>query len=156
MADFPLGRGKAMTDQEVHDFLTSTRAFLKIATTGADGFPLVNPVWFVWRDGEFIVCTKEKTGLVQNLRRDPRACLLVDRPELPYKRVTAKAVAEFRDYDWHDIGRDQVMRYLGPDGFAYYEATTAIPRVMIHFRPSKLTTWNGGGVDRTFFEPTTW
>ena len=156
MANFPLGRGKAMSDAELHEYLDTTTAFLKIATNGADGFPLVNPVWFVWRDGEFIIVTKENTGLVANLRRDPRACLLIDNPGLPYIRVTAKAVAEFRDYDWHEVGREMVLRYLGPNGFAYYDATTDIPRVMIHFKPTAMTTWNGGGVDRTFFEPTRW
>lgn len=156
MADFPLGRGRAMTDAELQEFLSTTKAFLKIATNGADGFPLVNPVWFEWREGELVIVTKENTGLVGNLRRDPRACLLIDNPGLPYMRVTAKASADFRDYDWHEVGRAMVLRYLGPNGFAYYDATTHIPRVVIHFRPTMMTTWNGGGVDRTFFEPTRW
>lgn len=156
MGDFPLGRGKGMTDQEVQDFLTTSRAFLEIATNCPDGYPLVNPVWYVWRDGELIVVTKERTGLVANLRRDRRVCLLVANPEVPYIRITAKAEADFRDYDWHEVGREMVLRYLGPDGFAYYDATTDIPRVVVHFRPQRMTTWNGGGVDRTFFEPSVW
>lgn len=156
MGDFPLGRGKGMTDQEVDTFLSTSRSFLYIATNGADGYPLVNPVWYLWQDGEFLVITKEKTGLVQNLRRDARACLLVANSEVPYIRITCKAEAEFKEYDWHEIGRSAVLRYLGETGFAYYDATTDIPRVIIHFRPERMTTWNGGGVDRTFFEPTAW
>jgi PPOX class probable F420-dependent enzyme len=156
MAGFPLGRGRQMRPEHVEEFLATSRAFLKIATNGADGYPLVNPVWYVWRDGEFIVVTKEQTGLVQNLRRDPRVCLLVDNPETPYIRITAKSTADFRDYDWHEVGREMVLRYLGPNGFAYYDATTDIPRVVVHFRPERMTTWDGGGVDRTFFEPSLW
>lgn len=153
---FPLGRGKGMTDEELHEFLTTTRAFIKIGSLGEDGWPMVNPAWFLYEDEAFYLVTKEKAGFCRNLRRDPRASILVDNPELPYKRVVARGTAEFLDEDWHDRARKMVLRYLGEDGFGYYNATIDLPRTTIRIRPARIATWNGGGVDRTFYETTQW
>src|SRR5262245_41681751 len=153
---FPLGRGKGMAPEELEDFLSHSRAFVKIATIDEDGWPMVNPAWYTYEDGNFYVVTKEKTSFCQNLMRDPRTTLLIDNPELPYKRVLVRGMAEVVDEDWHERGRQMVLHYLGPDGFAYYDATTDLPRVTIRVKPLRITTWNGGGVDRTFFEPSVW
>lgn len=155
---FPLGRGKGMTDEERDEFLRASRAFVKLATLAEDGWPMVNPAWYTYEDdGCFYVVTKENASFCRNLRRDPRTTLLIDSPEVPYKRVIARGTAEFVEgEDWHERGRAMVLRYLGPDGFAYYDATTDIPRVTIRIRPTRLSTWNGAGIDRTFFEQAQW
>jgi PPOX class probable F420-dependent enzyme len=153
---FPLGRGKGMTRGELQEFLRTSRAFVKIATLDPDGWPMVNPAWYTYEDGCFYIVTKEKAGFCRNLRRDPRATLLIDNPELPYKRDLVPGTAEFIDEDWHERGRQMVLRYLGPDGFAYYDATTGLPRVTFRVTPLRITIWNGGGIDRTFFEPSIW
>ena len=155
---FPLGRGRGMTDDECTEFLRTSRSFVKIATLDEDGWPMVNTAWYTYEDdGCFYVVTKPKTGFCRNLRRDPRTTLLIDNPEVPYKRVIVRAMAEFlQDIDWHERGREMVLRYLGPDGFAYYDATINLPRETIRFVPEKMSTWNGGGIDRTFFEPAQW
>ena len=153
---FPLGRGKGMTDEELVEFLTTSRAFVKIGSLSEDGWPMVNPAWYTYEDGAFYLVTKEKAGFCKNLRRDPRTSLLVDNPELPYKRVVARGMAEFLDEDWRERGREMVLRYLGEDGFDYYNATIDLPRVTIRIRPTQMSTWNGGGIDRTFYESTQW
>ena len=153
----PLGRGKGMTDEERDEFLRSSRAFVKLATLSEDGWPMVNPAWYTYEDGFFYVISKEKASFCRNLRRDPRTTLLIDNPEVPYKRVIVRGEAEFlTGVDWHERGREMVLRYLGPDGFAYYDATTDLPRETIRIRPIKISTWNGAGIDRTFFEPAQW
>ena len=65
-------------------------------------------------------------------------------------------MAEFLDEDWRERGREMVLRYLGEDGFDYYNATIDLPRVTIRIRPTQMSTWNGGGIDRTFYESTQW
>ena len=40
--------GRGMTVEERDAFLTSGAMFAKIATTMADGWPVVSPVWFDW------------------------------------------------------------------------------------------------------------
>ena len=66
--------GRGMTTEERNDFLTSGAMFAKIVTTMADGWPVLSPVWYDWLVDEqaFLVVSKERTSMVQNLRRDPR------------------------------------------------------------------------------------
>ena len=152
--------GRGMTVEERDDFLTSGAIFAKIATTMAGGWPVVSPVWFEWlaRERAFLVISKTRTSMVQNLHRDARCGVLVDNPSLPYMRVSALGEAEFlpEDFDWITPAREMAERYLGAPGVAYAETTFGFARepFLVHVR--KMTTWNGGGFDRTFFKPTTW
>ncbi|MDD9993691.1 MAG: pyridoxamine 5'-phosphate oxidase family protein [Rhodospirillales bacterium] len=152
--------GRGMTVEERDAFLTSGAIFAKIATTMADGWPVVSPVWFDWlaQDNAFLVISKARTSMVRNLHRDPRCGVLVDNPGLPYKRVSVLGEAEFlpEDFDWITPARGMAERYLGAPGVAYAETTFEFPREPFLVHARKMTTWNGGGFDRTFFWPTTW
>ena len=152
--------GRGMTAEERDAFLGSGAIFAKIATTMADGWPVVSPVWFDWlaQDRAFLVISKAHTSMVQNLHRDPRCGLLVDNPGLPYMRVRVLGEAEFlpADFDWITPARKIAERYLGAPGVAYAETTCGFPREPFLVHARKMTTWNGGGCDRTFSKPTTW
>lgn len=152
--------GRGMTAQERDEFLTSGALFAKIATTMADGWPVVSPVWYDWLAGDlaFLVVSKARTSLVQNLLRDPRCGLLVDNTTTPYKRVSVLGEAEFlpEDFDWITPARKMAERYLGPPGVAYAETTFGFPRTPFYVHARKITTWNGGGFDRTFTAETVW
>lgn len=150
--------GRGMTDAEINDFLTQEPIFAKIATTSADGWPVISPLWFSWDTKAFLIISKERTSLVRNLRRDPRCGLLVDNPTLPYKRVSVLGSVEFlpESFDWETAARKMVRRYLGSDGMAYAEATFQFARVPFLVHPDKLASWNGGGFDRTFTQDTSW
>lgn len=150
--------GRGLTPQERDDFLRTGRIFAKIATTMADGWPVLSPVWYAWDGSAFLIVSKEKTSLVQNLRRDPRCGLLVDNPELPYMRVSVRGEAEFlpESFDWQGPAREMALRYLGPEGMDYAESTFQFARVPFLVHPHKMATWNGGGYDRTFTAETTW
>jgi PPOX class probable F420-dependent enzyme len=150
--------GRGMTDEERDDFLRSGKLFAKIATTMNDGWPVLSPVWYTWDGTSFLVVSKANTSLVQNLRRDPRCGLLVDNVDLPYMRVSVRGEAELLpdDFDWRAAARDMVLRYLGPEGMDYAESTFGFARVPFRVWPRHMSTWNGGGFDRTFHRPTVW
>ena len=152
--------GRGMTEQELDAFLLGSSIFAKIATTMPDGQPVVSPVWYDWlpNDLAFLVVSKERTSMVKNLRRDPRCGLVVDNPVSPYRRVSVQGHVEFlaQDFDWITPARAMAVRYLGPEGATYAEATFAFPRVPFLVRVTKMATWNGGGFDRTFHRDTTW
>lgn len=150
--------GRGLTDEERDEFLQSGAIFAKIATTMPDGQPVLSPVWYAWDGESFLIVSKEKTSLVQNLQRDPRCGLLVDNPTLPYKRVSVQGHVEFlgEDFDWETPARTMVVRYLGEEGMPYAEATFGFARVPFKVWPHKMSTWNGGGFDRTFNKPTQW
>jgi PPOX class probable F420-dependent enzyme len=150
--------GRGMTTTERDTFLRSGAIFAKIATTMADGHPVLSPVWYEWDGAVFLIVSKEKTSLVRNLRRDQRCGLLVDNPGLPYRRVSVQGNAEFLpdDFDWPNPARRMVDRYLGPEGRSYAEASFDFDRVPFVVRPKKIATWNGAGFDRTFKRDTVW
>lgn len=156
MARFELGKGRGMTPQEMESFLTETKIFAKVASVNAEGWPYVNPVWYEYDGGAFYLVTKELAQLTQNLRGNPRCSVLIDNPEPPYRRVLVMGLAEFVEEDWVPRARRMVLRYLGEQGLDYFEATLNLPRVTIKIVPQKMTSWNGGGVDRTFHQPTRW
>jgi hypothetical protein len=64
--------------------------------------------------------------------------------------------AEFVDEDWVEWARRMVLRYLGPQGMDYFEATLGFPRELVRIWPERISTWNGGGFDRTFSKPAVW
>jgi PPOX class probable F420-dependent enzyme len=150
--------GRGLTPEELQEFLTTGAIFAKLATTLEDGQPVVSPVWYEWDGSSFLIVSKARTSLVQNVRRDPRCGLLVDNPTLPYKRVSVQGRVELLgdDFDWQTPTRRMVLRYLGEDGMAYAESTFDFPRVPFRVWPVRMSTWNGGGYDRTFNRPTEW
>lgn len=152
--------GRGMTVEERDQFLNSGAMFAKIATTMIDGWPVLSPVWYDWlaEDQDFLVVSKERTSMVQNLRRDPRCGLLVDNPTLPYKRVSVQGEVTFlpEDFDWMTPVRGMAERYLGPPGVAYAESTFGFPRTPFYVHARKITSWNGEGFDRTFSAATVW
>ena len=46
-----------------------------LSTSRADGMPLPNTVWFLWRNGEFLVFTVPSSVKMKNLRLNPRVSL---------------------------------------------------------------------------------
>ena len=154
--EFPLGRGRGLAPDEMRAFLSETRIFAKVGTLGEDGWPNVNPAWYEYDGDSFWLVTKELAAFCQNMRRDPRVTLCIDNPEAPYKRVMVRGRAEFVDGDWVDLCRRMVLRYLGPEGLPYFEATLDLPRALVRVRPERVTSWNGGGIDRTFSRPARW
>jgi PPOX class probable F420-dependent enzyme len=150
--------GRGMTAEELEDFLTTGTRFAKVATTMEDGWPVVSPVWYEWDGSSFLIVSKERTSMVRNLRRDNRCGLLVENPELPYARVSAQGISEFlpHGFDWETPARRMVIRYLGVEGLSYAQATSAFPRVPFRVWPKRISTWNGGGFDRTFHRDTVW
>ena len=156
MSGFKLGKGRGMTPDELHAFLTETKIFVKVGTIGEDGWPNVNPAWYEYDGEAFWLVTKELAAFCRNLRRDPRVTICIDNPETPYRRVMVRGRAEVVDADWIALARRMVLRYLGPGGMDYFEATLVFPRVLIRIRPTRISSWDGGGVDRTFTRPSRW
>jgi PPOX class probable F420-dependent enzyme len=154
--EFKLGKGRGLSPEEMYSFLTETKIFVKVGTIGEDGWPNVNPAWYAYEDEAFWIVTKALAGFCQNTHRDPRVTLCIDNPEPPYKRVMVRGRAEFVDDDWVELARRMVLRYLGPQGIDYFEATLGLPRELVRIRPERVSSWDGGGVDRTFWKPAVW
>ncbi|WP_040774256.1 TIGR03667 family PPOX class F420-dependent oxidoreductase [Nocardia pneumoniae] len=50
-------------------------SILWLTTVGPTGTPQPNPVWFQWRDGEFLIFSKPGQPKIRNILRNPRVAL---------------------------------------------------------------------------------
>lgn len=141
-----------MGAEEIVRFLAEPRAAC-LATNRADGFPHLSPVWFVYEDG--VACFKLAQSRIHlaNLRRDPRAALMVeqdDRPRLGWsaavRGVVLRGPVEFiDDQDTVAMYADRIdRRYLGSgvDDPALAEATEPELYTLVRLAPSTCVSWD--------------
>src|SRR5437868_8989823 len=76
---------REMTPDEIHAFLGHGTRTAKLATSGPSGQPHVMPVWFVLDGAEMVFTTWSDSVKGRNLRRNPRAAVIVD-DEVPHMR----------------------------------------------------------------------
>ena len=69
--------GIELTDDEIASYLETGHTLI-ISTIRQSGEPFMVPVWYLWRDGAFHVVTFDDSPKVKHLRRDPRACCMVE------------------------------------------------------------------------------
>ncbi len=71
----------------------------RLATVGADGWPYVVPLLYVWRDGEIWVHnTRGRGHLRANVEHEPRVCFEIDEAGevFPYGRFTCDTTVAYR------------------------------------------------------------
>lgn len=74
------GQRIAMSPDERDAFLAAERT-CRVASVGADGTPHVSPLWFVWDGSALWLNSIVKSQRWTNLRRQPRASVVVDAGE---------------------------------------------------------------------------
>lgn len=122
-----------MTDEEIIAFVASQRT-ANLATIGATGQPHLVAMWFAIIDGALWFETKAKAQKAVNLRRDPRATVLIE-DGLTYdtlRGVSFEGTAEILDDAealW-EVGVNVWERYHGP----YNEELRPFVEVMLHKR----------------------
>jgi len=108
------GQPQSIIPASYRDLLEST-AVANIATTGRDGAPQVNPVWFDWDGTNLLfsqVTTRQK---YRNLRRDPRIAVAIVDPANPTRYLELRGVARFESDAEQVLPRRLVKKYLGLD-----------------------------------------
>jgi PPOX class probable F420-dependent enzyme len=71
-------------DDPVVAGLLSGPNLARLAYVGLDGRPRVVPIWFAYRDGEFLMVTGPKADKVPALQRNPAVALTIDSSTPPY------------------------------------------------------------------------
>lgn len=133
---------REMTVDEWTAFLRHGTRTGKLALTLSDGRPTVTPIWFVLDDdGVLRFTTFTDTVKARVLRRDPRACLLVDLEEPPYAFVRVDAVATLVDDAelLRDVATRAGARYMGADRAEEYGARNAVAgELVVELRPTRV------------------
>jgi PPOX class probable F420-dependent enzyme len=137
----------AMTPGEISAFL-ATRRTATLATLGAAGQPHLVGMWFALIDGQVWFETKAKAQKALNLRRDPRATVLVE-DGLTYDTLRGVSlegraeVVDDADALWA-VGVNLWERYQGP----YSEEVRPMvefmlnKRVAVRFEVERTRSWD--------------
>ncbi len=132
---------REMTPEERRRFLLHGTRTAKLATGMRDGGPHVMPIWFVLDGEQFVFTTGESSVKARNLRRDPRAALVVDDERPPFAFVHARGratISEDPEEMLHfaiEIG----TRYMGRERGAEFGRRNAVPgEVLVRVRPERV------------------
>jgi PPOX class probable F420-dependent enzyme len=121
--------------------LVDLRLLAVLATYRRDGSVLLSPVWHEWREGGFQVVTGSQDVKAAQLRRDPRASIVVCEHAPPYRGVEVRCHARLATGAAGDAVKRIASRYLGAEAGAAY-AESASDDLLIRLEPGDLRAWD--------------
>lgn len=86
---------------------------VRLASLGADGFPVVVSLWFLYEEGAVWCATQAGSRLVGRLRRDPRCGFEIAADGAPYRGVRGRALASIDGERGATLLPRLIARYLG-------------------------------------------
>ncbi len=130
-----------MEDHAAIEAFLQEEAIAVLSTHNADGTIHSAPILFLYEEGVFHLGTQVGARRVANLKRDPRATLLIERREDPFKIVIAYGTAEIVDTDFER--RVAILSRLYPEegsrSFAG-QMRDEFGLVSIEFQPDRMVT----------------
>lgn len=117
---------------------------LILGTIRRDGSPQASPVWYLWTGSSFLISTIEATAKWQNLLRDPRCSVCVDKPETG-QMIVAYGEATLQVEDVRPRTHELVSKYYPGEPErteAHMERIFSSParRVLIEITPGEIIT----------------
>jgi PPOX class probable F420-dependent enzyme len=112
-----------------------------LATHRRDGNVLLSPVWHEWRDGGFNVATGSGGAKTRQLRRDPRASIVVCEQSPPYRGIELRGQARLLAEGVADAALRIAIRYLGPDE-GRKQAARLADDTLIRLEPGNVRAWD--------------
>ncbi|HZB15884.1 MAG TPA: pyridoxamine 5'-phosphate oxidase family protein [Nitrososphaeraceae archaeon] len=147
------GMPKPVTETEVNNFLQQSKLNIQIATIDEEGYPMIQPAWFLYdkESGKIYTATSKMSKKVQNIRRNPdKIYFSIDEEKYPYKGVKGRGVARiFEDIQKNlPIVEKINMKYLGtlehPIAKMIIENTKNGVEVVIEIIPKFFSAWDFG------------
>ena len=133
---------RPMTTDETTAFLREGTRTGKLAWVSQSGAPHVAPIWFVLDGDDLIFNTHQDAGKAKAMKREGRACLLVDLEAPPYAFVKIDAIVSFED----DLDRVRTVatqigaRYMGEDRAEEFGNRNGVPgELVVRLTPTKVT-----------------
>ncbi|MFD7611792.1 PPOX class F420-dependent oxidoreductase [Streptomyces sp. NPDC059828] len=119
--------------------LLDSPQFVNIATIQPDGSPQVSPVW-VKRDGDdILISTTVGRRKEKNLRRDPRATVVVQPFDAPYTYAEIRGTATLTTEGGQELIDELSLKYTGKPYAEFNPASGQdAPRVVVRITPRKV------------------
>jgi general stress protein 26 len=141
-----------ITETEVINILES-KINLQIATIDEEGYPVIQPTWFLYEkgSGKIYTVTQKTTKKVQNIRKNPdKIYYSIDDVNFSYKGVKGRAIARISE----DIKKNLpivekiFVKYLGTIEHTLakmiIEQTKNGTEVVIEITPKFFSAWDFG------------
>ncbi len=132
---------RPMTPDEIRGFLSHGTRTAKLATSGSGGEPHVMPVWFVLDGEELVFMTWGESVKGRNLRRNPRAAVIVDEEVAPYAFIHIRGQVTLSE-DPEELLRFATWiggRYMGADRAAEFGRRNAVSgELLVRLRPERV------------------
>ena len=115
--------------------LLDSTAVAFVSTIGPKGEPQTTPIWFLWRDGAVRFSLVDGRQKLRNLRRDPRASVLIVDPAEPTRYVELRGTVGVEPDPELELERAVAHKYRGawvdvePPGTARFAAVLEAERV---------------------------
>ena len=135
-----------MSQQEMRAFLDEPRIG-HLVTLRPDGSPHAAPIWYEYRDGQFLIWTSRDTRKFKNIAGDARAALSIATADEPYKYVCVEGTVTVSDADVEATATSIAVRYQGRErGTAfvreYFEEGVSVTFTL---SPAKIVAWTDEG-----------
>ena len=109
--------GKSLTEQEINDFLTSSKLNIHLGTIDDNGYPNIHPTWyyFNYANKKIYIETSKVSKKIDNLRKNNNLYFCIDDPNPPYKGVKGRGICRIHYDINHNIQiAEKIMTiYLG-------------------------------------------
>jgi general stress protein 26 len=147
------GMPKPVTETEVNNFLLQSKLNIQIATIDEEGYPMIQPTWFLYdnESGKLYTGTQKMTRKVQNIRRNPdKIYFSIDDENYPYKGVKGRATARISEDIQKNLSVVEKinLKYLGtlehPLAKMLMENTRNASEVVIEITPKFFSAWDFG------------
>lgn len=112
-----------------------------LATLRRDGSVQLSPVWHEWRDAGFNLWLPIGDVKTRQLRRDPRASVVVAESETPLRGVELRTEARLIDREVRATAVRIARRYIGEAKATDYVAS-AETDVIARLEPGHLRVWD--------------
>jgi len=138
---------RAMSPQEVEEFLREGRKIMKIATLTEKNEPYITPVWYLYKDGKLFLMADKNSKKIKNIKRNSKMSFCIDRDSVPYRGVRgiSKAMIVSDPNKAVKVRTEIIIKYLGnlknPWAQRYLEEGRKGNSVVVEIEPEVLVTW---------------
>ncbi len=131
---------KAMSKEEVNEFLNKP-LILRLGIIDNDGYPIVHPVWFIYKDESIFILSNKNSKKVRLLSYNKKVYFTID-IDKPIG-VRGKGDAELIEGDKIELMREMLIKYNIDlnSNLAKSLLEEAIDSVIIKIKPRFMATW---------------
>jgi PPOX class probable F420-dependent enzyme len=134
-----------LTSEEIDRFLAEPH-LCHFATVDDKGRPRVRPLWFLWKDGEFLFTTRlERRFTGRDLSSSPSVAVSIASEDRPYRAVIAHGRPEVIERS-EELLAALCSRYVDdPEATAHH--MNEPDRVLMRMVPETILSWDYGRED---------